>query len=177
MDKLVATESRLPFEALYAQHYLEILRFCFRKTRNREDAEELANETFAKAYLYEATYDPARGEIRPWLFKIAHHLCIDFIRSRAYRNRQLSETLSELSAIDEDLDKRPIYLVIEACIKRLGDLADFVELYYYHGFTLSEIAQIFGYSALNSVAKKLQKAKALLKKCFESHDLDASSLP
>jgi RNA polymerase sigma-70 factor (ECF subfamily) len=182
------SNEQISFEALYERHYSEILRFCFWKMRNRQDAEDLALEAFVKAYLNWEKFDPARGSFRAWIFEIARNLCTDFFRSKDYLNRQRSESLSEPSTIhdycqrlsqesaESNFDKQEVLQTIEDCIERLEELADFVWLYYYHDFTLAEIAQSFHKRSPNWARKRLKKAEELLKACFERRGLDAFSL-
>jgi RNA polymerase sigma-70 factor (ECF subfamily) len=182
------SSEQVSFESLYERHYSEILRFCFWKMRNQQDAEDLALEAFVKAYINWEKFDPARGSFRAWIFEIARNLCTDFTRSSEYRNRQRSESLSEMStnqdynqklpqeSVENNFDKQEVLRAIEDCIERLGKRADFIRLYYYHDFTLAEIAQNFHKGSPNWARKRLKKVEALLKACFESRGLDAFSL-
>ena len=176
------------FDALYDRHYLEILRYCFRKVRNRQDAEWLANGTFIQAYLNWKKFDPTKGSFRALIFTIARNQCIDFIRHRG-RNQTIFEPYDEDPPQDQDihpkpppsvsennLDKQIVLWIIEKCIKNLNKReAEIVELYYYHGLTLEEVAQTFGYKSPNWTKKQLKRIQALLKECFGKHGLDRFS--
>lgn len=58
------------FEAAFEEHFPAIHRFLARRLGG-ELADDLAAETFAVAYRRRASYDPSRGDVRPWLFGIA----------------------------------------------------------------------------------------------------------
>ena len=45
-------------------------------------AEDVAQQTFERAWRRAASFDPARGSVRTWLTTIAHNLAIDAVRSR-----------------------------------------------------------------------------------------------
>ena len=54
---------------------------CYRMLGNSHDAEDAAQESFIRAYLYLNKYDPNRP-FATWLLSIAAHYCIDRIRKR-----------------------------------------------------------------------------------------------
>jgi RNA polymerase sigma-70 factor (ECF subfamily) len=51
-------------------------------TRDAQLAEDVAQQTFERAWLHAQVYDPRRGSVRSWLNAIAHNLAIDAIRTR-----------------------------------------------------------------------------------------------
>ena len=68
------------FELLYERHFGRLTRFCHRKLGNRNDAEDVAQEAFVRAWKALPGF---AGEKRfyPWLTVIAAHLCTDRLRS------------------------------------------------------------------------------------------------
>lgn len=58
-----------------------IFNFLLQFTANRQDAEDLAQETFLKAYLGLRRYEPVRA-FSPWLFTIARHTALNHLRAR-----------------------------------------------------------------------------------------------
>jgi RNA polymerase sigma-70 factor, ECF subfamily len=75
-----------PFEEVLGRHEREIMRFILRTTRDREDALDLFQETWLRAYRAYASLDSPDG-VRPWLFRIATNLCLNRVRDRARRGR------------------------------------------------------------------------------------------
>src|SRR5829696_8849772 len=80
---------------LYEARYLAFLetiahlrpslhRYCARMTGSVADGEDVVQEALFHAYRRLDSYDPTRP-IKPWLFRIAHNRCIDFLRSRGVR--------------------------------------------------------------------------------------------
>src|SRR5437660_6306483 len=61
-------------------------RYCTRMTGSRLDGEDLMQETLFEAYTKIETLDDA-SRLKPWLFRIAHNRCIDFLRRRDVRER------------------------------------------------------------------------------------------
>ena len=66
--------------------------FVRRMVANADDAEDLAQETFLRAYGSFGRFD-GRSSVRTWLFRIAHNLCID-------RARRLGRRVEETALVD-----------------------------------------------------------------------------
>ncbi len=79
-----------PFEEAVARHEREIMRFLVRTTRDREDALDLFQETWLRAYRAYPKLDSAAG-LRPWLFRIATNLCLNRARGRMRRARVFAD--------------------------------------------------------------------------------------
>jgi RNA polymerase sigma-70 factor (ECF subfamily) len=79
----------LPFEEAMRRHDREIMRFLMRMTHDREDALDLFQETFLRAYRAYPGLDSEAG-LRPWLFKIAANLCRNRARDRARHSRVIA---------------------------------------------------------------------------------------
>ena len=63
------------------RYQARIFSLAWRMVRQREDAEDLTQETFVRMFRAAARYDPTRP-FAAWLFTIASRLCIDHIRRR-----------------------------------------------------------------------------------------------
>jgi len=72
---------------------------CFRMLRQREDAEEMAQETFVRALRSLGRWDPNR-DIEPWLLAIAGNRCRTLLATRMRRP-------AALSLLDDPPDGRP----------------------------------------------------------------------
>ena len=81
-----------PFEARYVA-FLETIsnlrqslhRYCSRMTGSVFDGEDVVQEALFQAYRMLDGFDDSRP-LAPWLFRIAHNRCIDFLRRRTYSN-------------------------------------------------------------------------------------------
>ncbi len=70
------------FEALYRQRYRDVFRYALMMLRRSEDAEDVAGETFHRAYVaWNSGHGPS-GQALPWLLLIARRLVIDKARRR-----------------------------------------------------------------------------------------------
>ena len=54
---------------------------CYRMVGSAADAEDAVQETVLRAYRHRERFDPARGDLRPWMFRIATTICLDLLRS------------------------------------------------------------------------------------------------
>jgi RNA polymerase sigma-70 factor, ECF subfamily len=107
VDDAAAAE-RLAFEQLARERRNEIKVHCYRMLGSLSDAEDMAQETFARAWR-------ARGELanqtsaRPWLYRIATNACLDALRRRKRERRLWSDPVpmvahADLGAPDLDVD-------------------------------------------------------------------------
>ncbi|MBS1253878.1 MAG: ECF RNA polymerase sigma factor SigE [Anaerolineales bacterium] len=80
------------FDTLFLTHYDGIYRLLFRIVGSREEAEDLAQETFLR--LYHHRFPPGREHnVRAWLYRVATNLAYNALRSRQRRQqRQESAT-------------------------------------------------------------------------------------
>jgi RNA polymerase sigma-70 factor (ECF subfamily) len=69
------------FRLLVEQHSRAIFRLAFRMTGNEEDAEDVVQETFLRAYRQLDKYE-ARSSFSTWLYRIASNYSLDLIRMR-----------------------------------------------------------------------------------------------
>lgn len=69
------------FEKLLDENKNPIFGLILRMVRNQQDAQDLAQETFLKAFRNLQSYKP-EYPLRTWLYRIAHNACVDFLRAR-----------------------------------------------------------------------------------------------
>jgi RNA polymerase sigma-70 factor (ECF subfamily) len=87
------------FERLVMANQKTVYNLALKLTRSAEDAEDLSQEAFLKAYCQ---LDNFRGEARfsVWLYRLTYNMCIDFLRKRKRAN------VIPLSYVDEDDEER-----------------------------------------------------------------------
>src|ERR1700680_1967011 len=78
-----------PFDEAMRRHEREIMRYLLRSTHEREDALDLFQETWLRAYRAYPQLDSVKG-LRPWLFRIATNLCRNRARDNMRRARVIS---------------------------------------------------------------------------------------
>jgi len=102
------TESNGPgtqaeLEAAYASHRAELLGFARRSLGDAELAEDVVQETFARAWRSRQRFNPSLGAMRTWLFAIERHIVVDLTRLRRARptdelDRDLASPLDPIEA-------------------------------------------------------------------------------
>jgi len=91
MNNAEYTDGSGPFEARYLA-FLETIanlrpslhRYCSRMTGSVLDGEDVVQDALFEAYRKLDQYDDSRP-LKPWLYRIAHNRCIDFLRRRGVR--------------------------------------------------------------------------------------------
>lgn len=80
---------------LVADHQEAVYRFCLRWLRRPEDARDVCQETFVRAFRSLADYEH-RGRFLSWLFRIAMNLCRDHARSKSARHDRVTVGLDRV---------------------------------------------------------------------------------
>src|SRR3954453_2427148 len=76
----------ITFSALFERHRRELQAHCYRMVGSLEDAEDLVQETFARAWRARARFRrEGRWSFRAWLYRIATNACLDAVARRAPR--------------------------------------------------------------------------------------------
>jgi RNA polymerase sigma-70 factor (ECF subfamily) len=75
------------FGLLLERHRGPVIHFLYRMVQNQPIAEELAQEVFLRVYRSRATYEPT-AKFTTWLFRIATHLALNFIRDGKHEKCQ-----------------------------------------------------------------------------------------
>jgi RNA polymerase sigma-70 factor (ECF subfamily) len=138
-----------------------------RLTGGAPDAEELVQETYARALGGAHTF--LGGNLKAWLFKILRNTFVDLGRRGRLRLVTDGADLDDVSAADPgggDLEpeqlRRLVTEDIEAALAALSDDARAIVLLDLEGFTETELADVAG-CAVGTVKSRLSRARALLR--------------
>jgi RNA polymerase sigma-70 factor, ECF subfamily len=96
----------------------QLHRYCARMTGSRLDGEDLMQETLFEAYTKIETLDDAR-RLKPWLFRIAHNRCIDFLRRRDARERAESAYSDDIGVVAAEPATTDAHRAIERLVGHL----------------------------------------------------------
>lgn len=133
------------FEAFFMQHRSVIFRTAFALTGDRHAAEEVLQDTFARAYRHRASL---RADVSPvpWLHRVAMNLCYSRLDRRRIDARPIDEATATLPAdrsIEpaERAEQAELRLIVRQGIAALpAKHRSVVVLYYLHGLSLQETA-------------------------------------
>ncbi|PTN07518.1 RNA polymerase sigma factor [Mangrovibacterium marinum] len=144
--------------------------------RNQEDAQEMAQDSFVKAYRSLATYRQ-ESKFSTWLYRITYNGCISLMRKRKLEVRSMDEqqlTDGDEARLNEQLtgmDKALVEKLLQEALAKLPELEQvLITLYYYEDQKVEEISHITGLSDSN-VKVKIHRARkkmyALLHQSYE----------
>ncbi len=150
------------FRLLVERYSRAIFRLTYRMTGNEQDAEDMVQETFLRAYRQIHSYD-ARAGFGTWLFRIATNCSLDLLRKRGVR-RESQEPVFEDDGPRRELPSMapsPERLAISGQIRRRlrvalaqlspAERAAFI-LRHFEGVPIDEISRALGHS--NSAARQ-----------------------
>jgi RNA polymerase sigma-70 factor (ECF subfamily) len=131
------------FERIYQAHYRDVYRYLLALTRSSADAEDVASETFERAYnAWQAVPDPAL----PWLLLTARRIATDRWR-RARRYAAITLRIAPHSTSDAGEGQTEFWLWFDAVSRLLTDRQrEVLVLRYQRDLTDTDIAGIIGIS-------------------------------
>jgi RNA polymerase sigma-70 factor, ECF subfamily len=153
------------FQDLVTRYQQPVFSICYRMLRQREEAEDLSQEVFIKAYRYLRQYNHEH-KFSSWILKIATNTCIDAIRKNRVDTMPLDE---EIKTNQEDVSAERAFLQeeahreIESAIAALPpDYRVVILLYHHHGQSYQQIADQLDVP-MSMVKNRLFRARKLLK--------------
>jgi RNA polymerase sigma-70 factor (ECF subfamily) len=174
------------FESIVERHQQAVYRILYRLLRNRQESEDVAQETFLRCYRHLEKFDQDRS-FAPWLYRIATNLALSSLRQLSRRRliawetcaNRISETqtadpgqrydLSSREWPDQGLDpeaaweREEVRLEIAGALKSLKPLDRLIViLRYFEELSYDEIAYIMQ-ARRNSIEVRLFRARQKLR--------------
>ena len=142
------------FEKLVLLHQKVVYNYCLRMCGNREDALDLSQEAFLKAYKSLAFFK-GESSFSTWMYRLTANVCIDFLRSQK-RRRAVSMTVEnedgekevlsvpdESECVEKSVERKELRLAIERGLKMLSaDHRQVLVLREINGCSYAEISEI-----------------------------------
>ena len=152
-----------------------VFTLALRFTKNREDAEELSQDIFIKAYRSLSDFR-GTAKFSTWLYTIVNNTCISFLRKKKLEVHSLdNEKLFEVADNQDSgmranmIEQKSKIAMVNKAIALLGpDDAEIITLFYKAEQSLEEIAGILGLET-NTAKVRLHRARTRLKEKMETH--------
>ena len=154
------------FRVLVERYSRSVFRLGYRMTGNEQDAEDVVQETFMRAFRQLHRYE-SRSSFGTWLYRIAANYSLDLIRARKPVEAMENVTLTEPSAGPERLYvSGRVQAVLDEALAELTqqERTAFV-LRHYEGLSIEEISGALGVNAnaaKHSVFRAVQKIRKAL---------------
>lgn len=159
-------------DRIMERHRDPLFGFVRRMIGNAQDAEEIAQETFVRAYFQIQKYRP-KAPFAAWLYQIARNLCRDYFRSRAYKQALASEGLDGLphepvqTGKRSNLEEERIEVVQAALMKLPPKLRECLILTAIEGLSQAEAGARLGLTA-KAVQVRNYRARSLLSQLLKN---------
>ena len=148
------------YNLLISRWEKRIFNYLLRLAGEREDALDLSQEVFLKAYQNLGKLEDA-GRFGPWLFRIAHNEAFSLLRKRRPEGEGEPAPVGEARSFR--LFPVELSLAVQSALSRLNaDQRETVILKVYQGFKFEEIAEAVG-CPVSTVKSRLYTALDLLK--------------
>lgn len=156
------------FDALFVRHHVAVRRYLHARIGDPALAEDLAAETFLRAFSARARFRDTGHGVRAWLFQIATNLLLDELRARERRQRSAAQPPQDAtSAAAPQLPTDP---ALEALLRRLPrEQLEVLLLHAWADLGYEEIAAILDIR-VGTVRSRLHRARARLQRALPTHD-------
>jgi RNA polymerase sigma-70 factor (ECF subfamily) len=154
------------------QHF--VFTIAMRYANHREDAEEIAQDVFVKAYRSLSDFR-CDSKFSTWLYTITMNTSITFLRKRKFTTLSLADEkileqadMQGQTAENVVLQKSRVSIINEAIRLLNADDANIITLFYQGEQSLEEIGEIMGITP-NNAKVKLHRARKRLKDKLDLH--------
>jgi RNA polymerase sigma factor (sigma-70 family) len=158
------------YAVLVKHHQRFVFTLAMRFAKNREDAEEVAQDVFVKAYRALGTFKQT-SKFSTWLYTITYTTAMTFLRKKRLDTQSINddENVLQIANSDKDFDasnsaeKKSSYAYLSQAIDMLlPDDAAIITLFYKGEQSLEEIGEALSMEP-NTVKVKLHRARQRLK--------------
>jgi len=166
------------FEEIVVLFQDMVFTLAYRVVKNREEAEEVAQDVFIKVYKSLKSFNE-KSKLSTWIYRITYNLSINRYRSQKRQpitteidnsnENKLGHTKDALS----ELSEREKHKVINKAILTLPETEKIIiTLYYYEELPIAEIAEIVGISPQNVKVKLFRSRQKLYAELKEKVGLE-----
>jgi RNA polymerase sigma-70 factor (ECF subfamily) len=155
------------FDELMIRYERQVYRVCYRFVNNRDDAMDLAQEVFIKAFEHLSNFR-RESSMKTWLYRIAMNHCINHVKKNAREFVEITDGIgSTRSSVHADMEEREQREQFRVLVKKLPPKQKAIlEMRIHEQLSYEEIATMSGRSISTikaSVFFALEKLRKLVK--------------
>lgn len=163
MMQLIASGDQLAYADAVRRYGRSIVAYAYRMVGQQSDAEDITQETFLRLWTHADRWQSDKAAVSTWLHRIAHNLCIDFLRrdksavSTELDDEYVDQSLSSEQLVSRDTDRARLQLALSTLPERQRSA---LIMTHYQGLSNKEVAGILDVSvdALESLLARARKA-------------------
>ena len=176
----IANGEQRAFAELVTIYQRPLFGFLGRMGMGQAQAEDIAQETFLRAWAHLPRFDPAQAQFGTWLFTIARNLACNALQSAAHQ-RELSGSEIELSDAacpqpgpPQLMERAQQQARLQAALRQLS-MPDrsALALVYVHDLALADVARIEG-DSLAAIKTRLHRAKQRLRELLQANPVSTA---
>jgi RNA polymerase sigma-70 factor, ECF subfamily len=143
VERLPQDRSGEELRELYRRYAGELFGFACNALSDRELAEEVVQDVFARLWRHADDYDPDKASVRTWLYAIARNRVVDARRRAAVRpGLAPPESEQPTEELDRELEQAVLRWQVAAALSRLSpEHREVIRLSHWGGLSLREIAE------------------------------------
>ena len=170
----VCMGGRSAYQTLVKLHLKSISHYAYRLLGNPKDTQDITQEVFLRLWTNAQKWNSDKSKLTTWLHRIAHNLCIDYLRKHGRMQTQDSfddEVGDSLSNNGESADgKSDETILVRTAISALPEnQRSALSLCHYQGFSNKEAAAIMNIS-VKALESAIARAKRNLRETLaETH--------
>jgi RNA polymerase sigma factor (sigma-70 family) len=166
-------------EKLYKMYAGSLMGIITRIVKFDEIAEDVLQDTFLKIWKSIEQYDASKGRLFTWMANLAKNTAIDQVRSKNYSKYNITDDIEDrLTKIDQEnliLFNQDSIGLKQLTQKLKQDQFEIIQLFYFEGYTQSEVANELNIP-LGTVKTKLRQSILVLRQYFNETNTQLKSL-
>jgi RNA polymerase sigma-70 factor, ECF subfamily len=154
------------FERLYGEYHAPIYNLCARVLGDREEAKDVTQEVFVKAFDQLPATEAESFGLRPWLYRVATNACLNRLRSRRHLDDGGDAGLARAASGVDEFERAETVVLVEQSLAEMSERhRTALVLKDLHGLPAEEIAEVMEVSRGNADVL-VHRARASFKTVF-----------
>lgn len=158
---------------LYDRYGALVYSFAYKAVRDESAARDIAQAVFMRLWTTEAEYNPEKGRFTSWLLTLTRNITTDYIRKQRRNAGSLVQLTEErLQELPDSYTLSPEEHVVrnsvreqiqQACLHLSKQQKALLEHFYWQGYSLSELSQLYD-QPLGTVKNRLHQTLKILRR-------------